>query len=492
MAKVKIKRLPEGMTLRDGKLVRSMASGGASKTGDQRNYGLVKSPALIDSNDDGGQKAYSEVNKSLKPVPRDEANLEAEKGETVLTDMNNDGDFELYEITGKRHSSGGTPLKLPPQSFVFSDTQKMKLEKDELAELGLDQKKKITPADASKNYGLNEFIEKLDNEYDDPISKETAQYMLDKNKMKLSQLAFLQESKKEFKEGVPLASYPYIQEQGIDPIQFSSQVEQISKEEAEKRAIAQMPVDMQQKIMELRSFMQQVTQKDMKQNQDLNHQMAMGQPPMGQMPQPQGMPPMGPPQQEMMAQGPQMPPQQPMMPPQQPMIPPPAMAQGPAPGQPMPPMQQPMVREGGDPFKNDNLWNFMYGGDLPKAQDGRQVYYSPHATASMDALTPYYDIAMAEDIGESGYASQQSGPNEGYYGDVDAIKREAFYNRHKNIMADMNITNWEDFNPETHTGDFQNRYNTQLKTTWDENPDMQQSFRDKLNDQDAGWEEFSQ
>ena len=44
------------------------------------------------------QVPFGDVNTTLKAVPREEANLEAEVGETVLTDMNNDGDFELYEI----------------------------------------------------------------------------------------------------------------------------------------------------------------------------------------------------------------------------------------------------------------------------------------------------------------------------------------------------------------------------------------------------------
>ena len=38
--------------------------------------------------------------------------------------MNDDGVFELYNIAGKRHSRGGTPLDLPPQSFIYSDTSR--------------------------------------------------------------------------------------------------------------------------------------------------------------------------------------------------------------------------------------------------------------------------------------------------------------------------------------------------------------------------------
>ena len=56
-------------------------------------------------------------------VPREEANIEAEGGETVLADLEQNGTFGLYNINGPRHSSGGVPMFLPEQSFIFSDTK---------------------------------------------------------------------------------------------------------------------------------------------------------------------------------------------------------------------------------------------------------------------------------------------------------------------------------------------------------------------------------
>ena len=53
----------------------------------------------------------------------------------------------------------------------------------------------------------------------------------------LSKLAFMQESKKDFEDGVPLAAHPYLIQQGIDPIEFTAQVEQISREQAQMNAI---------------------------------------------------------------------------------------------------------------------------------------------------------------------------------------------------------------------------------------------------------------
>ena len=317
--KVNIKSLPKGYSIINGQMYKE---GGT--TGDQSNYGLIGVPSLDSTND---ATPFSSVNYSLNPVPRDEANLEAEAGETVLTDMNNDGDFELYNITGNRHHKGGTPLNLPPQSFIYSDTSKMRLNKFELAEMGVESKKKISPAKMSKNYQLNNFIALLDNEHSDHITKDTAEYMLTKNKKSLSQLAFLQEAKKKFEDGVPLAAYPYLDEKGINPLEFSQQIEQISAQEAEQKMMAQLPFEEQLEILQMKKQMAM-------QQQQQQAAMAQQGPQMGgpQGMPPQGMPQMGPPQ------GGGMPPQG-MMPPQGP-------PQGMMP--PQPPMQQPaMARRGG-------------------------------------------------------------------------------------------------------------------------------------------------
>ena len=76
--KVNIKALPKGYSIVNGKVYRD----GGSTTGDQSNYGLVQSPSLDDSSSQFSP--FTSVNYTLDPVPRDEANLEAEKGETVL------------------------------------------------------------------------------------------------------------------------------------------------------------------------------------------------------------------------------------------------------------------------------------------------------------------------------------------------------------------------------------------------------------------------
>jgi hypothetical protein len=201
--------LPDGFQLVGGKLVKK--GHGGHVTGDQYEYGLTTfNPHASESM---GPKD-TDVKYSLSSVPRDIANIEAEGGETVLTDLNNDGQFGLYDIVGPRHSSGGVPMLLPEQSFIFSDTQKMKMGKGMLAEHGIQSRKKMTPAKISKQYNLNKYYGILNDEYADKIQANTADLMLQKNKEGLSKLAFQSEMMKGFEEGVPLAAYPYYSKNG--------------------------------------------------------------------------------------------------------------------------------------------------------------------------------------------------------------------------------------------------------------------------------------
>ena len=264
MAKIKINKLPKGFILEDGKIKQQpkMKEGGMYVTGDQADYGLVTLPqeyygsmstAFNDSRDD-------DVRFSLSSVPRENANVEAEGGETVLTDLNNDGTFGLYDIRGPRHSQGGVPMFLPEQSFIYSDTPKLKLTKKEMAEFGMESQKPKTPAKLSKNYDLNAYYGELDSQYADNISSRSAELMLQKNMMDLSKLAFMQEAKKNFEDGVPLASHPFLISSGEDPIQFTAQVEEISRKQAEKQIIESLPMDQQEQLAMLQQFLQQASQ----------------------------------------------------------------------------------------------------------------------------------------------------------------------------------------------------------------------------------------
>lgn len=259
MAKVKINSLPPGITIKNGKIVDLMQMGGIT-TGDQYDFGLattVKTPEKENTDKD------INVRYSLNAVPREEANIEAEGGETVLTDLNNDGLFGLYDIKGPRHSSGGVPLNLPEQSFVFSDTKKMKLGGQDLQAFGIKTRKKMTPADVSRKYNLNTYYGAIKDQYADPIQVTSAELMMAKYKDQLSKLAFVQEYKKDFNEGVPVASYPYLLSQGIDPIDFTAKVERISQKKAQQKVIDSLPPDQRVQMMMLQEMMQEPSPEEM-------------------------------------------------------------------------------------------------------------------------------------------------------------------------------------------------------------------------------------
>ena len=264
MAKIKINKLPKGFKLVDGKVVEDklMQYGGDMYlTGDQADYGLVTTPqeyygqTMFNNTDD------QSVRFSLSSIPREDANIEAEGGETVLTDLNNNGDFGLYNITGPRHSQGGVPMFLPEQSFIYSDTPKLKFSKDEMSEFDMGGSRK-TPAQISKKFGLNNYYAELNSQFSDNISSRSAELMLKKNMEDLSKLSFMQEAKKNFEDGVPLASHPFLLSQGLDPLEFTANVEQISMQQAQNNAIEQLPLDQQDQLRMLQQMLAQAEQQE--------------------------------------------------------------------------------------------------------------------------------------------------------------------------------------------------------------------------------------
>ena len=94
----------------------------------------------------------TEVRNTLQPVAREGANLEAEKGETAV--VNIDGIPAHFKIGGKRHSEGGTPLNVPEGTFIYSDTKKLRIGGAVLGQFGKspDTKQKYTPAQLAKQY----------------------------------------------------------------------------------------------------------------------------------------------------------------------------------------------------------------------------------------------------------------------------------------------------------------------------------------------------
>lgn len=167
-------------------------------------------------------KPDTEVNRTIKPVPKNEANVEAEKGETIIADMNFDNIPENYNIGGKKHYDGGTPLNVPDDSFVFSDTSKMKIkDKNILKMFNKPEKGKgFTPAEISKAYDINSFSKVLADKDSDDLQRKTAEAMISNYNLKLGKLALVQESMKGFPTGIPKVAMPYIEENSINPADF--------------------------------------------------------------------------------------------------------------------------------------------------------------------------------------------------------------------------------------------------------------------------------
>ena len=179
--KVRIKSLPKGYHM--------MPDGNIMKDADHMAHG-------------------GSVKKNLGPVPRDRANLEAERGEIAITDLDRSGNLGVYNIGGQRHSNGGTPLNLDPGSFIFSDTKKMKIkDPDFLAQFG--KKKAVTPAKLVKPFmDMNDYTAALYSDTADDIQKRTANSMIDNYKKKISQVAAYQEGMKG--QEAPTFAQPYM------------------------------------------------------------------------------------------------------------------------------------------------------------------------------------------------------------------------------------------------------------------------------------------
>lgn len=157
------------------------------------------------------------VNKTLTAVPREAANLEAEGGETVMGNIDGSNIPSFYTIKGPRHSSGGVPLNLPDDSFIFSDTKAMKINDPSLLKMFNMAVKKggYTPAEMSKKFDINRYRQILQDPNSDKIARKTAEMMIKNYTMKLGALALAQESKKAFPQGVPMIAKPYMESVGI-------------------------------------------------------------------------------------------------------------------------------------------------------------------------------------------------------------------------------------------------------------------------------------
>ena len=221
--RVRIKRLPK------------------AKVGRQVDYSLYNDNAAMGGRSTQSMQAPAlNLSKFITSVPRDEANVEAEGGETVLGDLNGDGIPEHKIIKGPRHSSGGVPLSLPEDTFIFSDTRAMKVKDPKLLKrFGKNEKKSLTPAKIAKQYDINKYRKILEDPDSDDLSRKTAELMIKNYNLKLAELALVQESMKGMPQGLPAVAQPAakmfnIEEADVVNPQLKAVNQQLTKKVEEK------------------------------------------------------------------------------------------------------------------------------------------------------------------------------------------------------------------------------------------------------------------
>jgi hypothetical protein len=239
-------------------------------------------------------KPQLSLSKYITAVPRDEANLEAEGGETVYGDINGDGMAEHKVIKGPRHSNGGVPLNLPDDTFIFSDTRSMRVKKPEILKMFGKGGGSYTPAELAKQYDVEKYRKILQDPNSDIIDRKTAELMIKNYTMKLGALALAQEASKGFPQGIPVVAQPYMEAHGLTIEDFIPREISNTVETLESKGLSEEANEVETEQSE---------------NQMAAQQLNQGQPvaaPMSEqeaMMQQQGMPDQGMPQEGMMRFG---------------------------------------------------------------------------------------------------------------------------------------------------------------------------------------------
>ena len=227
-----------------------------AKTGYQVNGALVNDISSMGGRDYDKSMSNKpkEESRYLTAVPREEANLEAEDGETAFGDINGDGFPEHKIIKGKRHSQGGVPLNLPDGTFIFSDTNSMKISSCPILKMFNKPcgKKSYTPAELAKPYDINKYRVLLEDPDTDEMTRNTAELMIKKYVIKLGALALAQEAKKGFPQGIPKVAKPYMDSVGLSdkdilPNDPNKQQEEVPNNESDS---SEMPDQNTQQMQE--------------------------------------------------------------------------------------------------------------------------------------------------------------------------------------------------------------------------------------------------
>jgi len=171
-----------------------------------------------------------DINTTIKENPY-RSNVEIEGGELVLQpDLS-----ALFKANGDKHSKGGMNVLLKPDSFVFSDFKDLSISDNEkeffqLKLGGSSSPTKNTPAEVvKKNVDVkhyNTLINNIQDPYKDELARKSSAMMLEKYIGTLGNIAYLQEAKKGFPDGLPsfsVGAAPVFEEGTRDAVDESKQ-----------------------------------------------------------------------------------------------------------------------------------------------------------------------------------------------------------------------------------------------------------------------------
>lgn len=179
MAKVKIVKSPT---------VNPNAGTSKMRTGDQNGFALYNNQTQqISEPDYKSVPGVDDVRTMYPEVPREEANVEVEKGEVVVSpDLGG-----IYKVGGNKHSKGGTPIKAKEGSYVISDFIKLNQPIMDVLGFEFDPKadKKKTWADLAKEKVDPKYFNQLASIISDKEKqKEVDPYAYNSAKIKLPEL----------------------------------------------------------------------------------------------------------------------------------------------------------------------------------------------------------------------------------------------------------------------------------------------------------------
>ena len=228
-------------------------------------------------------KPSLQYRKTMGAVPREEANLEAEGGETLVGDLDGSTMPSFFNIKGPRHSAGGVPMNLPDDTFIFSDTASMKITDPKILKMFNKAPKKggYTPAELSKVYDINKYRKILQDPESGKMEVKTAEMMIKNYVMKLGALAIAQESKKGFPQGIPVISKPYMEANKITEADLMPEV--AKQQQQQQQMMQQQQGAPQEQMMQQENAPQEmpsgepVAQPSMEENTEAQPEMAAEQ-----------------------------------------------------------------------------------------------------------------------------------------------------------------------------------------------------------------------